>query len=86
VPVDVDEIAAVGAPRHQVRVPDLVEQGPGHDGDTSGLARGICCGTRGTHFIGRATATVASVSPARKRCTPGPSPGVTRKNGVRLAI
>ena len=91
VPVDVDEIAAVGAPRHQMRVPDLVEQGPGHGGDTSGLARGIRCGSRGTHFIGRVTETaaptaIASLSPARKRYTPGPSPGVTLKNGFRLAI
>ena len=41
VPVDVDQIAAVGAARHQMRVPDLVEQGGGHGGDTSGSA----CGT-----------------------------------------
>jgi hypothetical protein len=30
VPVDIDEIAAIGAPPHQVRLPDLVEQGLGH--------------------------------------------------------
>ena len=27
VPVDIDEIAAIGAPRHEVGIPDLVEQG-----------------------------------------------------------
>jgi hypothetical protein len=51
VPVDVDQIAAVGAAGHQMRVPDLVEQGGGHGGDTSGSA----CGTeeaRG-HSCGR---------------------------------
>ena len=30
VPVDIDEIAAVGAARHEMRVPDLVEQGLRH--------------------------------------------------------
>ena len=39
VAVDIDEIAAVGAPRHQVRVPDLVEQGVGHEGDPSGRSQ-----------------------------------------------
>jgi len=32
VPVDVDEIAAIGAPRHEMRIPDLVEQGLQHGG------------------------------------------------------
>ena len=39
VPVDIDEIAAVGAPRHQMRVPDLVEQRRGHEGDPSGRSQ-----------------------------------------------
>jgi hypothetical protein len=74
-----------------MRVPDLVEQGPGHGGNTSGSASGIRCGSRGTHFIGRVTETsaptaIASLSPAGKRYTPGPGPGVTLKDGFRLAI
>ena len=32
VPVDVDEVAAVGAARHEMRIPDLVEQGLRHGG------------------------------------------------------
>ena len=39
VPVDIDEIAAVGAPRHQMRVPDFVEQRRGHEGDPSGRSQ-----------------------------------------------
>jgi len=32
VAVDIDQVAAIGAPRHQMGLPDLVEQGLGHDG------------------------------------------------------
>jgi hypothetical protein len=32
VPVDIDEIAAIGAARHQMGIPDLVEQGLRHGG------------------------------------------------------
>ena len=39
VAVDIDEVAAVGAPRHQMRVPDLVEQRRGHEGDPSGRSQ-----------------------------------------------
>ena len=32
VAVDIDQVAAIGAPRHQMGLPNLVEQGLGHDG------------------------------------------------------
>ncbi len=32
VAVDIDEVAAIATPRHQMGLPDLVEQGLGHDG------------------------------------------------------
>src|SRR5262249_52926924 len=37
VPIDIDEVAAIGAPPHQVRLPDLVEQGLGHGLAACGL-------------------------------------------------
>ena len=39
VAVDIDEVAAVGAPCDQVGIPDLVEQSLGHDGVARGLPR-----------------------------------------------
>ena len=35
VAIDIDEVAPVGAPRHQVGLPDLVEQGLGHEADSA---------------------------------------------------
>jgi hypothetical protein len=52
VPVDIDEVAAVGAPPHQVRLPDLVEQGLGHDGFGQWLCAEIAMASSLTRILG----------------------------------
>ena len=52
VPVDIDEVAAIGAPPHQVRLPDLVEQGLGHDGFGQWLCAEIVMASSLTRILG----------------------------------
>ena len=57
VPVDIDELAAIGALRDQMGIPDLVEQGVGHDVATFGskLVGRIACSVVASGILGGPT-------------------------------
>jgi len=60
VPVDIDEIAAIGAARHEMGIPDLVEQGLRH----GGFQR---CGASGREHLGGRNRTQAAREATERR-------------------
>ena len=69
-PVDIDEIAAVGAARHQMRVPDLVEQRLRHGG--SGAAARANSNIWGERSRTQATGEAGARHVGRARFSPPP--------------
>src|SRR5215467_2339231 len=68
VPIDIDEVAAIGAPPHQVRLPDLVEQGLGHGLAACGLNFvADRSGAASWRHLGRADHPTQAVQTCRRR-------------------
>jgi len=72
VAVDIDKVAAIGATRHQMGLPDLVEQGLGHGLAACGL--NFVADRSGAaiwRHLGRADHSTQAAKMRRRRCEPG---------------